>query len=216
MKFTKEDAYKELVAKMTAKGEKLNLSERSINEHLDNLISLVVNDETELSDFIERTLPLFKTSDANVRNDVSAGINKYKEDNPVVAPPTNPTNNAKKGADDKSELEKRMETLEKELANAKREKRMVDVRREVISRLKEKGVKNEDWMNALLSEVSITDDFDVDTKVESYLNLYNKLQADVELNSTPLGVGGGKSDYVSDAIKQAAALAKSQSLVGIE
>ena len=30
MKFTKEEAYKELVAKMTAKGETLNLSERSL------------------------------------------------------------------------------------------------------------------------------------------------------------------------------------------
>ena len=46
MKFTKEDANKELVRLMTEKGEKLNLSERSINEHLDNLMPLLANDET--------------------------------------------------------------------------------------------------------------------------------------------------------------------------
>ena len=36
MKFTKEDANKELVARMTAKGEKLNLSQRSMNEQVEH------------------------------------------------------------------------------------------------------------------------------------------------------------------------------------
>ena len=44
MKFTKDEAYKELVAKMTAKGEKLNLSERSVNEQLETLISFISNE----------------------------------------------------------------------------------------------------------------------------------------------------------------------------
>ena len=68
MKFTKDEAYKELVARMTAKGEKLNLSERSINEQLENLISLVATDETEMSDFVEKILPLIKTADNNIES----------------------------------------------------------------------------------------------------------------------------------------------------
>ena len=44
MKFTKEDAYKELVKLMTAKGEALNLSSRSINEQLEKLMPLLAND----------------------------------------------------------------------------------------------------------------------------------------------------------------------------
>ena len=75
MKFTKDDARKELSTQMTAKGEKLNLSERSLNEQLDALIPLVANEEMELADFVTKVLPIFKTADANVRNDVSAGIN---------------------------------------------------------------------------------------------------------------------------------------------
>ena len=111
MKFTKEDAYKDLVSKMTARGEKLDLSERSINEQLDTLMPMVANDETELSDFVEKTLPLFKTANANIRNDVSVGINKYKTEHPITdqKPTASPTED-KEGS--KSEFEKRIEALE--------------------------------------------------------------------------------------------------------
>ena len=80
MKFTKEDARKELMSKIPNKGQTLQLSERSINEMLETLMPLVANDETELSDFVDRVLPTFKTADGNVRHEVSAGINKYKEE----------------------------------------------------------------------------------------------------------------------------------------
>lgn len=213
MKFTKEDAYKELVGKMTARGEKLNLSERSINEQLETLIPLIATEETELSDFVEKALPLFKTADANVRNDVSVGINKYKEENPIPKPNPQPSQTKAEGGE-KSELEKRMEALELELANAKREKHQSDVRKDVINALKEKGVKDEVWVNTLLSEVNITDDFDVNAKVESYLNLYNKSNAKVNPDVTPQGANSnGKPDVIGEAIKQAAAYAKSQKLI---
>ena len=214
MKFTKEDAYKDLVSKMTARGEKLDLSERSINEQLDTLMPMVANDETELSDFVEKTLPLFKTANANIRNDVSVGINKYKTEHPIADPkPTASPTEGKEGS--KSEFEKRIEALELELATAKREKQMTDIRKSIIGKLKDKGVKNEEWVNSLLSEVSITDDFDVDAKVESYLNLYNKSQAQTTRNATPEGATGGKGDnYVKDIIKQASELAKSQRFGG--
>lgn len=214
MKFTKEEAYKDLVSKLTARGEKLDLSERSINEQLDTLMPMVANDETELSDFVEKTLPLFKTANANIRNDVSVGINKYKTEHPITDPkPTASPTEDKEGS--KSEFEKRIEALELELATAKREKQLTDIRKSVIGKLKDKGVKNEEWVNSLLSEVSITDDFDVDAKVESYLNLYNKSQAQTTRNATPEGATGGKGDnYVKDIIKQASELAKSQRFGG--
>ena len=211
MKFTKEDAYKELVGKMTTKGEKLNLSERSINEQLDTLINIVANDEMELVDFLEKTIPLFKTADANVRNDVSHGINKYKEENPK----SDTKAGGKQGkSEDKSDLEKRMELLELELANAKREKHETATRNDVRSKLKSKGVKDDEWIDTLLNEITISDDFNVDSKVESYLNLYNKMVAQVEHNVSPQGANGTKkNDIISDTIKAAASLAKSQKLI---
>lgn len=211
MKFTKEDAYKELVAKMTAKGEKLNLSERSINEQLENLISLVATEEIEMSDFVEKILPLIKTADNNVRNDVSVGINKYKEDNPPKQT-ADPNPQAQNGQ--KSELEKRLELLEKELATEKQRQFTENTRKSLSEKLKDKGVKNEEWISNLLREVVISEDFNVDEKVESYLRLYNISQSDVNPNATPQGANAkGKPDVISDTIKQAAALAKSQNLI---
>ena len=211
MKFTKEDAYKELVAKMTAKGEKLNLSERSINEQLENLISLVATEETEMSDFVEKIMPLIKTADNNVRNDVSVGINKYKEGNPPKQT-TDPNPQAQNGQ--KSELEKRLELLEKELATEKQRQFTENTRKSLSEKLKDKGVKNEEWISNLLGEVVISEDFNGDEKVESYLRLYNISQSDVNPNATPQGANAkGKPDLISDTIKQAAALAKSQNLI---
>lgn len=209
MKFTKEEAYKDLVSKMTTNGEKLNLSERSINEQLETLIGIVVNEDTELDDFVTKTLPLFKTANANVRNDVSAGINKYKEENPITpSQPTDANSQNKKVREgdekSKSDLELRMEALEKELADAKRVKKDLDIRASVIAKMNEKGVKDKEWVNSLLSEVVITDDFDVDTKVESYLNLYNKSKAQVEPNATPADATSSKGDtYIKNVVKQA-------------
>ena len=78
MKFTKEDAIKELVAKLTANGEKLNLSTRSINEQIEALLPLVANEEMECTTFVDAVMPLVKTADANVRNDVSQSLHQSK------------------------------------------------------------------------------------------------------------------------------------------
>ena len=213
MKFTKDDARKDLSAQMTANGEKLNLSERSLNEQLDTLIPLLANDETELSDFVAKVLPIFKTADANVRNDVSAGIKDYEAKNPVK-----PNENGGKGADEKTKeenaLEKRLAELEAKLANSEREARATVKRNEIISKLKEKGVKDEEWATALLSEVSITDELDVDAKVASFVALYNKAHANYDPDATPGGANGGGNSKkeIQDAIKEASAFVAAANL----
>ena len=80
MKFTKKDAYEHLVSKLlTNKGQTLYISERSVNEMLDTLMPLIANDETELDSFVDSILPMFKTADLNVKNDVSVGIADFKK-----------------------------------------------------------------------------------------------------------------------------------------
>jgi glutaredoxin len=54
MKFTKEQAVEQLKGLLTEGGKTLHLSDRTINENIDDLIPLLVNDETELSDFISK------------------------------------------------------------------------------------------------------------------------------------------------------------------
>lgn len=209
MKFTKEDAYKELVKQMTAKGEALNLSSRSINEQLEKLIPLLTNDETELLDFVSTTLPIFKTADANVRNDVSEGIRKYKDENPIQTQTTKPN----ESNTELEEMRKRLEKMESEYKSRQEAERIANTRNEIVEKLKAKGVKDTTWLNPFLSDITITEDFDVDAKVETYLKSYNTFKAQIDPDVTPKGAGGNnlKDD---DTIKRAAEIAKQNRLVG--
>lgn len=211
MKFTKEDANKELVAKMTAKGEKLNLSQRSMNEQVEHLYTLIANEEMELADFVEKVLPFVKTSDANVRNDVSQGIKDYKSQNPIVEPKKDPIvepNNPNK------ELLERLEALEKKNRENELKLHNQNIKSNLSTKMKELGIKNTKWIDMMLENVSITEDFDVDTNATKYLELYNTMQADVDPSVTPNSTQGGKQDYTTNAIKAAAAMAKANNLVG--
>jgi hypothetical protein len=210
MKFQKEDAYKELVGKMTANGEKLNLSERSINEQLDTLIPVLANEETELADFVVKVLPIFKTADANVRNDVSVSVKKIKEEVTKPQPPTQPQN-----AEGLDALLERVKQLEVELEEGRKRQKNETTRNDLFSKLKEKGVNDEEWLSALLNEITIGEDFDVDAKATSLLALYNKTKSQIDDPKTPEGASAkAKMDRINDAIKQAAEFAKSQNLIG--
>ena len=211
MKFTKEDANKELVARMTAKGEKLNLSQRSMNEQVEHLYTLIANEEMELVDFVDKVLPFVKTSDANVRNDVSQGIKDYKSQNPIVEPKKDPIvepNNPNK------ELLERLEALEKKNRENELKLHNQNIKSNLSTKMKELGIKNTKWIDMMLENISITEDFDVDTNATKYLELYNTMQADVDPSVTPNSTQGGKQDYTTNAIKAAAAMAKANNLVG--
>lgn len=212
MKFTKEEAIKELVAKMTTKGEKLNLSQRSINEQVEHLYTLIANEEMELADFVEKILPFVKTSDANVRNDVSQGIKDYKSQNPIE-PKNNPNPNVEPN-DPNKELLERLEALEKKNRENELKLHNQNVKSSLSSKMKELGVKNAKWIDMMLDNVSITEDFDVDANAQKYLEIYNTMQADIDPSVTPSASSGGKQDYTANAIKAAAAMAKANNLVG--
>lgn len=215
MKFTKEDANKELVARLTASGENLHLSQRSINEQIETLLALVANDEMEVSEFVDKVWPVVKTADTNVRNDVSQGIKEYKDANPVkptVTQTTTATQQQNNGVD--KDLLARLEALEKKNQESELALRKQSIKTNLSSKMKELGIKNDKWIEAMVGNVNITDDFNVDAQAESYLNLYNSMQADFNPDVTPHGTGGSRQDYTANAIKMAAELAKSQNLIG--
>ena len=63
MKFTKEEAIKELKSQLSSKVEKIDKWERTITENVETLIALVGEDSTiELSDFVAKAIPLFNTT----------------------------------------------------------------------------------------------------------------------------------------------------------
>lgn len=214
MKFTKEEACKDLMSQIPTKGETLQLSERSINEQLETLMPLLANDETELADFIASVLPVFRTADANVRANVSAQVKDYKEKNPI--PPAVKKEDEKPAEDDAmAKALARIEELERKNAENERMAQLSNRRSEVVSKMKEKGVKDKDWINAFLDEVSLDgENFDVDAKVESYVKMYNKSLAIVDPDVTPQGAGGGRGEdkALTDVIKGASEFVKSQRL----
>lgn len=210
MKFTKEEAIKELVARLTANRETLNLSQRSIDEQVERLLTLVANDETEMTDFVDSIYPFIKTADSNVRNDVSQGIKEYKEKNPIEPPkPVEPP----KPTDANEALLARLEALEQKNKESELALRNQGIKRELSDKMKDLGIKNDKWIEAMLGNVTITDDFNVETKAADLLVLYNSMIADVDPSITPSGTGGRRTDYISDSIKEAAAIAKQQNLI---
>ena len=211
MKFTKEEARKDLVAKLTAKGEKLNLSERSINEQLDALMPLIANEETELADFIDKVTPLFKTADANVRNDVSVGIADFKKSYKPEEKKEEVKPEEKKAETDEvyAKLLKRLDDLENESKANKAKETVNGLKQSFVAKVKEKGVKDDEWLNFYLETAVIDENFDVDAKAEACLKFYNKSKAGIKTDVTP-EKGGGKSDdkYLNDVIAAASASAK--------
>ena len=206
MKFTKKDAYEHLVSKLlTNKGQTLYISERSVNEMLDTLMPLIANDETELDSFVDSVLPMFKTADLNVKNDISVGITDFKKS---YSPPTEKKEKEAQVSDD-SELLQRLNELENKIkANEAKETASL-MRKNFIEKSKEVGVKDDEWLNAYADILNIGDGFDIDAQADSCLKFYNKSLSTIKKDVTPKS-GGGKSDdkHIQSVIASAAALAK--------
>ncbi len=184
---------------------------------LDTLMPLLANDETELDDFVTNVLPAFTTANMNIKNDVSVGIKDYKEKNPST-PVVKKVDDPSKKANEDDAMAKalaRIEELERRNAENERMAKLTNRRSEIISKMREKGVKDNDWINAFLDEVSLDGEgFDVETKVESYVKMYNKSLAIVDPDVTPHGAGKnrGEDKGLSDVIKGASDFVKSQRL----
>lgn len=217
MKFTKEDACKDLMSKIPTKGETLQLSERSINEQLETLMPLLANDETELADFITSVLPIFKTADANVRANVSAQVKEYKEKNPIQEPPKK-QEQSKKEDDEVAKLLERINALEQKNADNEKAKALAKRRSDITAIMKEKGVKDGEWINDFLEAVSLDgEDFDAATRAESYVKIYNKTKSKVNKNLSPEeseGGGGDDAKRIKSKIEAAKAYATQQGLIG--
>jgi hypothetical protein len=205
------------MSKIPTKGETLQLSERSINEQLETLMPLLANDETELADFITSVLPIFKTADANVRANVSAQVKEYKEKNPIQDPPKK-QEQSKKEDDEVAKLLERINALEQKNADNEKAKAIAQRRSDITAIMKEKGVKDGEWINDFLEAVSLDgEDFDATTRAESYVKIYNKTQSKVNKNLSPEDSNGGGGDdakRIKSKIEAAKAYAAQQGLIG--
>lgn len=197
MKFTKEDAIKELKSQLSSKVEKIDKWERTITENVETLIALVGEDSTiELTDFVAKAIPLFNTTQGMLRKenaDVAKGLEQQITELKAQLEKKEPTKQ-KEPTDDVKALLQRLETLENESKQAKLKVKLQDVRKSLIDKLKEKGVKDNEWANLMLDNITLTEDLDVDTKAADLLKLYNKSQSKPNASVTPQGTGNGNGD----------------------
>lgn len=203
MKFTKEQAFEHIKSLLTNNGKThLSMSERSINEQLDTLMPLIANDETELTDFVDKVKASFVTMNNNAKNDVTTFVNDWKKNHPDVTPPQ-PEPKPKEGeSETEKKLRERLEALERESENNKRNATISEKKSSLLAKLKEKGIKNKEWCEGMVSEIAIDENLDVEAKANSILALYNKLTASSGGHATPRNAdgGGGNNPHEFDDI----------------
>lgn len=191
MKFTKEQAFEILRSTLTNGGKKtLRMSEKSINAQLDTLIPLVANDEMELADFVDKVKQTFITMNSNAEKDNSDFVKKWKEEHPDPTPDPDSQKSDKTDNPEIKALLDRLAALEAKDAAAAEAAAVADKRKELVAKMKEKGISDNEWVESFLSEVSITKDTDVEAKAESFLKIYNKTHAGGG-NITPPQAGSG-------------------------
>lgn len=217
MKFTKEEAVKELTAKYTPKVEKIEKWERTIRESVEHAWNLIGDSsEIELPKFVELTMPFLDTTagflrkeNSDLAKDLNAKITELQKK--VDSKGEGKKEGEGDGDGEKSDLLKRIEELEKINSTREAEAAIKEKKAAIKSKLKEKGVKRDEWIDLILGEASIDKDTDVEKKAASYLEMYNKMYANVEISDTPPAAGGGNTETKTDEIvKQAAEIAKNR------
>lgn len=206
MKFTKEEAGKEIAAKLSKSVENIGAWDRTIRENVETLWGILGEEnEIELGDFVTKALPLFNTTAGFMRKTNADLAKSYEEKIEVLKknqPQPSPT------PDPNKELIERLAALEKANEEQKTKLAINAKRQELTDKLKEKGVKDAKWINDLFGLVSVQADTDVDAEVDKYVNLYNSSRSRYNSNVTPSSSKNDPDDYVNNTIKNAVNIIK--------
>lgn len=202
MKFTKEQAFEKLKGILTENGKKpLRMTEISINRQLDALMPILASEETELDDFVDKSKESFSTMNSNAEYDNSKFAKSFEQEfkekwekehqtTPPITPPTN-------GGGSENELMKQMQEelrqLKEDNAKSKAEKEITGKRSELVSKLKEKKIEDEKWIDAYIKKLPINADTDVETEANDALAFYNISNSHVGSGVTPQGGGSSAS-----------------------
>ena len=207
MKFTKEEAGKEIAAKLSKSVENIGAWDRTIRENVETLWGILGEEnEIELADFVAKSLPLFNTTAGFMRKTNADLAKSYEEKIELLkqqqTPSPSPT------PDPNKELIERLAALEKANEEQKTKLAIEAKRQELTDKLKEKGVKDAKWINDLFGLVSVQADTDVDVEVDKYVNLYNSSRSRYNSNVTPSSSKNDPDDYVNSTIKNAVNIVK--------
>ena len=213
MKFTKEEAGKALAAKLALSAEDLSKWSRTISENVETLCKIYGEEsDVDLETFVNNSLPLFNTTAGFLRKVESDLTKTYDakikelEGRFNQTPPPAP--------DPKDDFIKRLEALEEENKRQKEIIKNKELSEQLVAKMKEKGIKSDKWIEALMPNVSFGENFNVDEAADKYLTLYNTMKIVDTPQITPQTPNGGENKYQNDTIKAAAAMVKQSSLVG--
>ena len=199
MKFTKEQLLDALKAKLTANGKHLSISEKTIKSLSDSHYDLLVSEETEISDLVNKILPQYVSLNGNYEKDNADFIKKWKEDHPEPKSKSNgaPNPNNNNSSEVEKKLLERLEALERKEAEVEAA-RLTSVKRgELLDKFKEKGISDDKWINAYLKKLSISKDTDIEVETADALNFYNLSHANSGGRNTPGNSGGNNNGGIS-------------------
>jgi gas vesicle protein len=216
MKFTKQDAIKELEAKIPAKDKELDLG-RTISEAVDNSIELIGEEsEMELSDFVEKVWKQVKTSiglthseNSKVAQKLQSQLDELKNKiEGKQAPPTPKPEDIQTDDPAMQAILDKLNKMESKLKEKDKEKAIADKRSQLVAKMKE-SIKDEDWITSYLAEINITEEMDVEAKAKDYIAFYNKTAAGGSRRSTTprkTGEGDNEDADTKNALEKAKAL----------
>lgn len=211
MKFTKEQAFESLKRELTNNDRKtLRMSTKSLDKLTDTLISEFADDEIGLPDFCTKAMTILSVFNDNVGKDKSDFVKQWEIDHPTE-PKGNPEPPKAEDNPEIKALMERIAALESDKKESEKKASIAQKKKDIISKLKEKGVKDNEWIDNFISEVNISEDLDVDAKSESWVKLYNKSVANGGNAVPPANPNGGaaNSEYLK-AIQAAGSLAKQE------
>lgn len=220
MKFTKEKAIEELKAKIPTKDKDLDLG-RTISEAVDNSIELIgENCEMELKDFVEKVFKQVKTSIGLTHSENSKVANKMQSQ---IDELQKKVNEKDPKPDDKGDdvdpkvkaLQEELDTIKKRFEDEDKKKSIAEKRAAIIAKMAE-SIKDKDWINDYMSQITVTEETDVDAKAQDYVAFYNKTQANVvKRSTTPKQTGGDEpQNDVKNVVAAAARIKKQMSATG--
>lgn len=202
MKFTKKQLLDALKEKLTENGKHLSISGKTISSLCDSHYEMLVNEETELTDFVEKILPQYVVLNGNYEKDNADFIKKWKSEHETQKldeeKKIGDENIKTQVSDNEDALLKRIEALEAENAKVKTEKLISSKRSEILSKIKEKGVKDSNWANAYLSKINLSEDADVEKEVSDAVDFYNMSHTDIN-TVTPGSASAGSLKFKNGA-----------------
>ncbi len=205
---------KELVNKSLGSTQ-LKLSERTINEELDDVLSDFGNDEEANAKLVERVANRLKRIDVNLHADVSKEVKEYKENAEKKLKEENEGGSKKNEGNEGSESEimKELKSLRAELDEERNARKQAETERakhatmdSIRKGLREKfdkaGLKlNDFFATSALSKLEIpSENVDLKSLVEQAERLYNAdiKEAGIEIGKPHAGGNGGGKEEKED------------------